>query len=486
MKGGNTTLSKKKLKDDGIYFCGHNANDVTGSCTYIKINGKQILLECGLYQDNNYLSSYNINSEKFKFKASDIDYVFLNHAHIDHAGLLPRLTKEGFRGKIITSKATALLMEPLLLNSSFILKSEANVLSHKYKREYKSIYEETDVYQTLDLMYVYDDMHKEYVLDDIVSFEWLENSHCIGSRQLRLSLTNSAGVKQHVLYTSDIGALHTQNHYLRNTEIDTRNYKYIIMESTYGEPARQIKKTRDFDLEHLRVAINTVLERKGSFIMPCFSFQRTQEMLTNLYEIYSHDPEFKYDIVVDSLLSVDICNLYDELLDGDDLKLWKKVKNWKNIKFITEKDESLACVKAHIPKIVISSSGFCTNGRILSYLHEYLNDTNSMVAFSGYVGDNNSYLSYRIKNYKDNKVIKISGDPIENNIDCISLYTFSSHANRKDLLEYGSSCNTEKLVLVHGSTAAKNHLKNDLEKEISKKNKSFKVLASSKDMFLRL
>lgn len=479
-------MGKKKLKDDGIYFCGNNATDVTGSCIYIKFNGKQILLECGLYQNNNYLDSYNINNEKFKFKPAEIDYVFLAHAHIDHAGLLPRLIKEGFHGKIITSKATALLMEPLLLNSAFILKSEASILSHKYKREYIPIYDESNVYKTLDFLYVYDDICKEYILDDVVSFEWLENSHCVGSRQLRLSLTNPSGVKQHVLYTSDIGALDTKNHYLKNTEIDKRNYKYVIMESTYGEPSRQNKKTREFDLEHLRVAINTVVERGGSFIMPCFSFQRTQEMLTNLYDIYHNDKEFNYDIVVDSILSVDICNLYDELLDGDDLKLWKKVKSWSNVKFITDKEESLSCVKGHKPKIVLSSSGFCTNGRILSYLHEYLSDANSMVAFSGYVGDNNSYLSYRIKNYKDNKVIKISGDPVINEIDCISLSSFSSHANRKDLLEYGSSCNTEKLILVHGSTEAKNSLKSDLEKEISKKNKCFKVLSSSKDMFLRL
>ena len=92
-------MGKKKLKDDGIYFCGNNATDVTGSCIYIKFNGKQILLECGLYQNNNYLDSYNINNEKFKFKPAEIDYVFLAHAHIDHAGLLPRLIKEGFHVK---------------------------------------------------------------------------------------------------------------------------------------------------------------------------------------------------------------------------------------------------------------------------------------------------------------------------------------------------------------------------------------------------
>lgn len=478
-------MGKKKLKDDGIYFLGNNSIDVTGSCIYIKVNGKQILLENGMVQQNDYLENYRANSEKYKFCPYELNYVFVGHCHIDHIGMLPRLVKEGFNGKIITSHATAMLMKPLLLNSAFILKSEASTLSYKYKRDYSPIYSEDDVYKTLDLIYEYDEIHNEYILDDVVSFEWLENSHCVGARQLRLNLINSNGVCEHILYTSDIGALHTDNHYLCNTKIDKRNYRYVIMESTYGLKGRENKKTRAFDLEHLRVAIETVVERGGTFIMPCFSFSRTQEILTNLYEIY-HDKDFQYDIIVDSMLSVDICNLYDELLDNEDLELWKKVKNWDNVRFITEKEESLACVKTHNPKIIISSSGFCTNGRILSYLHEYLSDENSMVCFSGYIGDDNSYLSYRIKNYKENKIIKISGDPVDNKIDCISLMTMSSHANRRDLIEFGGELNTQKLILVHGSTEAKNCLKDDLQKEISKKDKSFKVVAATKDMYLKL
>lgn len=482
-KGEN--MGKKKVKEDGIYLYANNAYDVTGSSIFIRCNGKQILLECGMVQKNDYLENYRLNSEKFPFNPSEIDYVFIGHVHVDHIGLLGRLVREGFNGNIICSHATAMLMKPLLLNSAFILKSEACTLSYKYKRDYKPIYDEDDVYKVLDLVYEYDELHTEYILDDVVSFEWLENSHCLGARQLRLSLTNKLGVKEHILYTSDIGSLCTKNHYLKNTEIDDRNYLYAFMESTYGMDSRQTKKTREFDMEHLRVGIETTLERGGTFIMPCFSFSRTQEILTSLYEIF-HDKDFKYNVIVDSMLSVDICNIYDQLLTDEDLELWTKVRNWENVRFITEKDESSACVKDHTPKIVISSSGFCTNGRILSYLHEYLSDENSMICFSGYIGDNNSYLSYKVKNYKENKVIKISGDPVKNKIDCMTLHTMSSHASHKDLIEFGSSLNTSKLVLVHGSVEAKNCLKEKLQDEICKKDKSFKVVASTKDMFLRL
>ena len=235
----------KKKKDEGIYLIGQNANDVTGSCIYIKYNGKKILLECGLYQNNNYLESYNINSAKFQFKPSEIDYVFIGHTHVDHVGLLPRLVKEGFTGKIIASHATAQLMKPLLYNCAFILLSEANALSFKYKRNYSPIYDETDVTDTLKYIVEYDEIHTQYVLDDVVSFKWYENSHCVGARQLQLTLRDQNGIPKSILYTSDIGSLNTKNHYVSNTEIPTDFNKITIMESTYGEPGRINKKTRN-------------------------------------------------------------------------------------------------------------------------------------------------------------------------------------------------------------------------------------------------
>ena len=302
---------------------------------------------------------------------------------------------------------------------------------------------------------------------------------------MRLSLKGINNTK-HILYTSDLGALSTDNHYVDDTEIDPRFNDLTIMESTYGEQVRQSKKTRQFDIEHLKSGIDTTLEQGGTVLMPCFSCSRTQEILTTLYEIYHNDPSFDYPIVVDSILSNDICNLYDTLLADDDAELWAKVRNWNVVKFVKDKDESLSYVKTHQPRVVLSSSGFCTNGRILSYLHEYLGDSKSMVIFSGYVGGDNSYLSYRIKNYKDNKFIKISGDPVANLANCMSLSTFSSHATRKDLIKFGSAMNTNKLVLVHGSTAAKNSLKPDLQKAISKADKTFKVVASTLGMYIKL
>lgn len=480
-----TIARKAKLKDDGILFCGNNAKDVTGSMIYIRFANKQILLECGLLQDNSYLVAYKANSEKFKFKSDELDYVFVGHSHIDHIGLLPRLIKEGFHGKIIMTYPSSVMSKYLLLNCAFIVNDEARVLSKRYNREYEPLYTEEDVYKTLDYINVCNEYNHVYKLDDVVSFQWFKNSHCVGAAQLQLILNDGIKTKK-ILYTSDIGALNTKNHYVENTEIPATFSDISIMESTYGLNTRTIKKTREFDVEHLRVAIETVLERQGSIILPAFSFARSQELLTTLYLLFGENEDFKTDIVVDSMLTCDICQAYEDVLDSDFHELWTKVYNWKNVKYVREKLESKAWVNDSIPKIVISSSGFCTNGRILSYLDKYLRDVNSMICFSGFVGTDDSYLSYRIKNGKTHKTININKVPVPNKADCITMSTFSSHANFDDLLQFGSNLNTNQLVLVHGSTEAKNCLKEHLREEISKNDKCYKVKCSEKDMIIPL
>lgn len=477
---------KKKIKSDGIYFLGEAANDVTGSQYLVRFGDYQCLLECGLHQssNNDYLDSYKVNSQKFKFKPSEIDYVFVAHAHIDHCGLLPKLVKEGFRGQIITTYETAVIMKALLLNCAYIVADEARIISKRYNRNYPPLYTEEDVYNTFNLIKIYDKYNILYYLNDNIHFQWLKNSHCLGAAQLNIILKDEIRTKK-ILYTSDLGALHTKNHYVSNTEIPQSFNDITIMESTYGNrPKVGTKKQRETDLKHLKTAIETVIERKGTVILPCFSFNRTQEILTNLYEIFSKDKQFRIPIIVDSVLSCEICDLYTEILNGENINLWSKVCAWNNVSFITDKEQSRKIIENSSPKIIISSSGFCTNGRIVNYLKKYLADRKSMIIFLGYVGDNPSYLSYRIKNYCEHKTIKINKENVPNRADCISLSTFSSHANFNDLTMYGSQLNTNKLVLVHGSSESKACLAKELQKQISENNNSYKVVISNKGMVI--
>jgi len=205
-----------------------------------------------------------------------------------------------------------------------------------------------------------------------------------------------------------------------------------------------------------------------------------------LYSIYGKNKDFDTNIFVDSKLSCDICKLYFQLLKGKDLELWKNIVDWENLKMISEKEDSQKCIKDNTPKIVLSSSGFCTNGRVVNYLKEYIGNPNNMVIFSGYCGDNPTYLAYRIKHYKEYKTISINKEKYPNNADCISLSTFSSHADYNDLIKYGSNLNTNKLVLVHGTRESKECLANGLRESISKNDKTYRVIVSSKDMRISL
>ncbi len=473
------------MKADGIYLLGQSSKDVTGSQYYIKFGDKQILLECGLYQssNNSYLESYQINSANFKFNASKIDYVFVGHAHIDHIGLLPLLVKRGFNGKIIMTPETAVIAKDLLLNSCHILESEARILSHNFHRDYVALYNSDDVKDAIQLFVTYE-VGQPVQLDDTVSFRFLPNSHCIGSAQVKLILKKENKTKK-ILYTSDIGAIKTENHYLSDLYLDKEFNDVVLMESTYGDRQTRRRK-RKVDIDLLRSAIETTMERGGTFIMPCFSFSRTQEILTTLYELFGTNKAFKFPIIVDSQLSVDICRDYKKILYEDNLAKWEKVMGWHNIQFVREKTQSDIWLYNTKSKVVISSSGFCTNGRIVSYLEHYLSDKNSTVCFSGYTGSNDSYLSYKIKNSLSNELIKINKNYIANKADSINLTTFSSHAPHDDLVQYGASFNTNKLILIHGSIEAKTKLKKDLEYKISENNKTYKISIGTIGMFVRL
>ena len=444
-----------------------------------------------MIQENDKLKSYKANNKKFPFKANEIDYLFVPHIHIDHIGLIPRLVADGFKGKIIMTRESSFISKALLKNSAYILESDAKYLSDKYKKTYEPIFKSQDVEQTYEYVYEYSDYNLIYNLDNIVSFQWLENSHCVGAAQLQLILNDTNGdrnKKKRILYTSDLGGLNNKNHYVKNTKMPTFFNDVVIMEATYGNKDKVVSTvSRKKDNLKLKNAIDSTLSNGGNVIMPCFSFARTQEILTNLYDLYSEDSSFNYSVVIDSQLSCEICDIYKKILANEDLDKWKAVLKWDNVSLVSEKTTSDLVLADNRPKIIISSSGFCLAGRILKYLQKYLSDKNSMVIFSGFIGDDESYFSYRIKNSDKFKTLSVGSiKDIPNNIKCTCLSSYSGHASRKDLIKFGGNLNTEKLILVHGSEKSKLDLAEDLKAEVSKNNKSYKVLCSTKDMVVHL
>jgi metallo-beta-lactamase family protein len=479
-------MAKKKSKEEkseiSVHYIGNNAQDVTGSMILIKTRNRKILLECGMVQScGNSLDDFKINALPFPFKAKDIDYVFINHSHIDHVGNICKLTRNGFKGKIITSHITGQLLKPMLTDSSKIISGDAKALSKQRGKTIYPFYEKEDIDNTLDLVYEYD-YNQIYELDSNISFRFLHNSHIIGALQLELFIKNSLGITKSILYTSDLGSFKVKNHYVDDNDMGEK-YNLIITECTYGKITQETAPNRDKDLEKLRTIIReTCIEKHGRLLIPVFSLSRSQEILTCLYEMYSKDNSFKIPIIVDSPLILEINKIYRKVLQGENAELFDKVCNWNNVKFIKSVEESKLCIMDKSPKIILSSSGFLIKGRSCEYLKQFINKKNDCVVSVGYAPETSTF--GKIKNGVP--TVKIDKKEYDVKCSCMTLNSFSSHIPRHELLSYMKSLYTDKYILVHAEEKSKEEFKLDLEAELSKMCRTSIVQCATKDGVSRL
>ncbi len=466
--------NKDKIK---VEFLGNNAIDVTGSAILITTdNNKQILLECGMIQNCDSTNDFKLNSKPFAFKAKNIDYVIICHQHQDHIGLIPKLLHDGFKGKIIATEIASKFFKPMWKDSCKIIEYDSRILSKQRKKTVLPYYDETDVYNALDLTYEYD-YNKIYDLDENISFKFLKNSHILGAAQVELYIKDNMGVQKTILYTSDLGSFKVKNHYVENNDKSSKA-NIVISECTYGKRTQESAPNREKDLEKLKTKIKEVcIDNKGRLLIPVFALSRSQEILTNLYKMYKDDSDFNIPIYVDSPLIITLNKVYCNVLKGEDLELFKKVCDWQNVHFIESVEESNACIKDKRPKIVLSSSGFLTNGRSCSYLKEYIQNEKDCVISVGY-SPNNSVFG-KIKNGEP--IIKIDKKNYKNKCTCMSLYSFSSHVPRHELLSYLKSIYTEKYYLVHGEESGKLEFKENLEEELSKMCRTSQVVSTTKN-----
>jgi metallo-beta-lactamase family protein len=476
-------MSKKK-SEITIQFVGENVEDVTGSCIWINTGTKQILLECGLFQGNNLKRDFEINSKPFQFKAKEIDYCFVDHGHIDHSGKLGKLIKDGFNGKIITTPITARLLYPLLQDSAYIMKKDAETLSRQKGEQVEPIYSEEDAQNVFNYIYEYG-YDEIYELDEEISFKFLRNSHILGASQLELFVRGKSGHINKIFYSSDIGSQRLKKSFVDDNECCTKA-SVAIVESTYASSERIIKKKdRDKDIEKIKAVVeNVCMEQNGRILVPCFSLDRSQYILTLLYELFGNREDFDIPIIVDSPLTYKITEIYKEILEGKDKELFDNACNWKNVRFIRESDESKACVSDRKSKIVISSSGFLMAGRSVHYLKEFLPHSKDMILFVGFATPTS--LAGRIKDGVKQKTITIDGKPYKNNCQIVSLHSFSSHIQRDEMINYYKNINCEKIILVHGDKNAKLGFAKELKEELEKMNKTTKVICPTRSTVVRL
>lgn len=466
--------SKKNIK---ISFLGKNSEEVTGSMILIETPNKKILLEAGLYQSNNIKTDYMVNSRKLNFKPKEIDYIFIGHPHIDHIGLLPRLFAEGCNAKVIAVKNTNKISKVLLEDSAFIMSRDVDYLSRKSDITYKPIYENKDVGKTHENMIEFD-YGEIYTLDDEISFEFVPSGHIICAAQTVIYIKEGNHTHK-ILYTSDLGNIQLDKPFVKKFK-PVHKSTIVIGESTYGLDSKTVnKKKRDKDIEKIKTVIETTcIERKARVLIPCFSLDRTQMMLKMIYDLFSKDESFNIPIIIDSPLSNKITDVYKNILEGEDKDLIDEITNWKNVRFISDAQDSKSCVADKSPKVIISASGMMTAGRSRHYVKSILPNTNDTILFCGFSTEGS--LAGKIKNAKNQKTITIDKKVYKNKCGITCLNSFSSHMQREDLINYYKSINSTAIYLVHGDIDGKISLKRDLEEELRKMGKTTKVVCVNK------
>lgn len=472
-------MSKKAKNKIRVNFCGENARDVTGSMTHIVMSDYEILLECGLYQSNSPREDYKVNSTRFPFKPKELDYVFLSHAHIDHSGRIPALYAQGCDARIICPKGSKSLLKVLWLDSAYIIQRDCEFLNKKYSMKAAPYYNEEDVYEALKHVDEYE-FNAKTRLADGVEVNFVPSGHIIAAAQIELWLTEGNQTKK-ILYTGDLGSS-IPKYYVSEFE-PVQKANLAICEATYSDAARQVTtKDRNTDLWKIKTVIREVCQEKnGKVLFPTFSLDRTQNLLTHLYDMYGHDESFKTPILVDSPLATKLTAVYLRLLKEEDRKLLEDVLSWENVVLVNSYEESAQWQKSKRPAIVLAASGFMQAGRSRAWAKALLPDSKAHIVFIGFATEGS--LAGKLKQAKT-KTVTIDGRAYPNRCGVTTLHSFSSHIQHDDMLKYYSDIVCEKLCLVHGDYKSKCDFGKELQEEIFRKNKTNKVVVANRSTSL--
>ena len=437
---------------------------VTGSCHCLEINGKKILVDCGLQQgrdelDNRYLA----------FAPGNIDILLVTHAHIDHTGRIPLLVKNGFHGRILTTRLTADLMKIMLLDSAHIQESDAEYENRKGERAGREhvdpLYTEQDA---LDVFkYVTTCEYKEKVdLCEGVSAVFTDAGHLLGSASITLELEEN-GVHKTIVFSGDIG--NVDQPIIRDPQL-LKKADYVVMESTYGD--RNHTEVWSYT-DELAEIIDETLGKGGNVVIPSFAVGRTQELLYFIREIKDQKlvkstPNFP--VYIDSPLAkaatTVFCGDLHGYLDEQALELVKDgthMFTFPNLNLVESSEESKMLNMDTTPKVIISASGMCDAGRIRHHLKHNLWKPECTIVFVGYQGEGTLGRSL----LEGVRSVKLFGEEIAVHAKIVNFQGLSSHADRDHLLAWIADIKAPKpqhVFIVHGDREVAPYFAESVEK----------------------
>ena len=423
---------------------------VTGSCHCLEVNGKNILIDCGLQQGRD-----EVNNEALPFHPGSIDFVLITHAHIDHTGRVPMLVKQGFRGRILTTRVTANLMDIMLLDSAHIQESDAEWKNRKAARSGAP---------KVEPLYTIEDAEnvKQYVTtceygEDVelcegVSVRFADAGHLLGSACITVTATEN-GVTKKLIFSGDLG--NVDQPIIRDPS-HFGGADYVIMESTYGN--RNHTEVWSYT-EDLAKIIDDTMAKGGNVVIPSFAVGRTQELLYFIREIKDQGlvtsvPDFP--VYVDSPLAKSattiFCGDLRGYLDEDALELVKDgthMFNFPGLHLTETVDESKSLNEDHTPKVIISASGMCDAGRIRHHLKYNLWRADSAVVFVGFQSPGTLGRTL----LDGTPSVKLFGEDVAVRAKVVNFQGLSSHADHDHLLDWIGHFKEPKpqhVFVVHG------------------------------------
>ena len=323
-------------------------------------------------------------------------------------------------------------------------------------------------------------------MDENISIRYTPAGHILRSCQTELFLNINSHIKK-ILFTSDLGNTMIEDKKIFVEKFQKVNSANIVIgECTYGRRKGNMSK-RDIQLDRLKMktVINQYcIDNNHRVLIPTFSLDRMPFIIWELYEMFGKNEDFKIPILIDSPLSNRLLDCYSSILVGKEKELFDEMMSWKNLKRVIDPEDSKAAIGDKSAKVILASSGMLTAGRSIKWVQSILPCENDCILFIGYAGEDT--LAGRIKHGVSQKTININGKPYKNKAQLIDLHSYSSHMQRKDLLNYYKQIATEKIYLVHGDNQARMEFKEDLEKELEKSLKSTRVVIVNKGTKIKL
>lgn len=424
--------------------------EVTGSCILVETSNAKFLVDCGMFQG---LGSYEKNIRPFSFDPKEIDFVLLTHAHLDHSGRLPILYKEGFRGKVFSTKPTKDLVE-------IILKDSARIFEKDFKTP---LFNFNDIGNIMNSFVTFD--YYEEVKVGEISFKAKDAGHILGSVIFEVSVEGKK-----VVFSGDLG--NDNAPIVKDTDlIDSADV--LVVESTYGG---KIHESREKGVLELKESIEEVIKNKSVLLIPSFSIERTQELLFEINKLVENRDIPFIDVFLDSPLAIKATTIYEKykklfdnecitlIKSGDDIFDFDGFKQTKSFK------DMESVLNAPSPKIIMAGSGMCSGGRIPLYIKIYGKNKNNIILLNSYQAEGTMG-----RKLETGENVFINDKKVIIKARIKKILSFSSHADSIKLKKWILKMNPSKVFIEHGEEEERLLLKKSLEKNI--KNITLPVLA---------